>query len=296
MAVLKALLTGFCGLALVACAASAAPKRIKASIAPHPILLWPNGAPGSEGKTTPETMRIYPPDEHILSNINFPSITPFLPDPKLANGAAVIVIPGGGHSEIWITHEGFRVAQFLADRGIAAFVLKYRLSKAPGSTYTLMGDSLPDAQRAIRLVRSRAAEWHIAPDRIGVMGFSAGGELAALAGTHFDAGDPNAADPIDSENSRPAFMGLIYPGVKDDLPLPKDTPPAFLLGGEKDEISQPLPSLYLAFETAGVSTELHMLSGVGHGFGIRPTNPPHVAVWTTLFTNWLGALGLLKGK
>lgn len=296
MAYRKALLAGLCGLALTIGAASAAPKRIKASGATNPILLWPNGAPGSEGKTSPETMRIYPPDEQVLSNINFPSITPYLPSAKNATGAAAIVIPGGGHSEIWITHEGYRVAKFLADHGIAAFVLKYRLSKAPGSTYTLMGDSLPDAQRAIRLVKNRAAEWRIDPARVGVIGFSAGGELAALAGTHFDAGDANAADPIDRESSHPAFMGLVYPAVKADLPLPKDTPPAFLLGGEKDDISQPLPSLYLAFEAAGVSTELHMLAGVGHGFGVRPTNPPQVAIWPTLFYNWLNAEGMLKAK
>jgi len=246
--------------------------------------------------TSPETMHIFPPDEQIISNVHFPSITPYLPDPTKATGAAAIVIPGGGHKEIWITHEGYRVAEFLNEHGIAAFVLKYRLAKAPGSTYTLMGNALPDAQRAIRLVRSRALQWNIAPDRVGVIGFSAGGELAALAGTNFDAGKPNAADPIERQSSRPAFMGLVYPGMKADLPLVKDTPPAFLLGGEKDEISQPLPELYLALKRAGVPVELHLLTGVEHGFGIRPTNPPQVAVWPTLFYNWLDALGMLKGK
>ena len=200
---MKSQVAGLCALALFAVA----------SFAAEPILLWPNGAPGSEGKTSPETMRINPPDEQVISNLNFPSITPFLPNPDKATGAAVIVIPGGGHREIWVTHEGYREARFFADHGIAAFVLKYRLSAAPGSTYTLMGDSLPDVQRAIRLVRSRTAEWHIAPDRIGVMGFSAGGELAFLAGTQFDAGSANAPDAIDRESSRPAFMGLIYPYV-----------------------------------------------------------------------------------
>ncbi|MDE2133741.1 MAG: alpha/beta hydrolase [Alphaproteobacteria bacterium] len=289
---MKSLFAGFCAAALFAAASFAAE--------PQPILLWPKGAPGSEGKTSPETVRIYPPDEQVISNINFPSITPYLPYPDNANGAAVIVVPGGGHREIWITHEGYRVAQFLAGRGVAAFVLKYRLSEAPGSTYTLTGDSAPDVQRAIRLVRSHAVEWNIAPDRIGVMGFSAGGELAALAGTRFDAGNQYAPDPIDRESSRPAFMGLIYPYVGRIFPtsvtLTKDTPPAFLLGGEKDEISRPLPELYLALERAGVPAELHMLSGVGHGFGIRPTNPPHVEIWTTLFYNWLDTVGMLKAE
>jgi len=179
-------------------------------------------------------------------------------------------------------------------------VLKYRLANAPGSSYTLAGHSLPDVQRAIRLVRSHGAEWGIAPDRVGVMGFSAGGELALLAGLHFDAGNPDAADPIDREASRPAFLGLIYPYVTRIFPakltLTKDTPPAFLLGGEKDDISKPLPELYLALEKAGVPAELHMLAGVGHGFGVRPVNPPHVAIWTTLFHDWLDASGMLKGK
>ena len=288
----KSLLAGLCALALGVGAALAAEHGA--------ILLWPGGAPGSEGKTSPETMRVFPPDEQIVSNVNFPSIAPYLPDSGKATGAAVIVIPGGGHSEIWSTHEGTRVAQFMADHGIAAFVLKYRLSEAPGSTYTLMGQSLPDVQRAIRLVKSRAALWRIDPERIGVMGFSAGGELAVLAGTSFDTGNPGAADPIDRLGSRPAFLGLIYPYVTRIFPakltLTKDTPPAFLLGGEKDDISQPLPEFYLALEKAGVPAELHMLAGVGHGFGVRPVNPPHVAIWTTLFHNWLDASGMLKGK
>ena len=166
-----------------------------------------------------------------------------------------------------------------------------------------MGDSLADVQRAIRLVKTHAAEWHLDPARIGVMGFSAGGELAMLAGMNFDAGNPDAADPIDHESSHPAFLGLIYPYLDrilpakpEDLLLSKDMPPAFLLGGEKDDISKPLPEFYLVLEKAGVPAELHMLTGVGHGFGIRPANPPHVAIWTTLFANWLDAIGMLKAK
>lgn len=281
---MKSFIAGICALLLAA----------SASWAAQPILLWSNGAPGSEGKTSPETMRINPPDEEVISNVNFPSITPYLPDPQKATGAAVIVIPGGGHKEIWITHEGYREAQFLADHGIAAFVLKYRLSRAPGSTYTIMGQSLPDVQRAIRLVRSRAGEWHIDPARVGVMGFSAGGHLAALSGIHFDSGTAAAGDPIDRQSSRPAFLGLIYPYLPDEVRFTAATPPAFLLGGEKDEISAGLPSRYLELEHLGVLTELHMLVGVGHGFGMRPVNPPHVAIWPQLFYNWLDASGFLK--
>lgn len=281
---MKSFIAGICALLLAA----------SASWAAQPILLWSKGAPGSEGKTSPETMRINPPDEEVISNVNFPSITPYLPDPQKATGAAVIVIPGGGHKEIWITHEGYREAQFLADHGIAAFVLKYRLSRAPGSTYTITGQSLPDVQRAIRLVRSRAGEWHIDPARVGVMGFSAGGHLAALSGIHFDSGTAAAGDPIDRQSSRPAFLGLIYPYLPDEVRFTAATPPAFLLGGEKDEISAGLPSRYLELEHLGVPTELHMLVGVGHGFGMRPVNPPHVAIWPQLFYNWLDASGFLK--
>ena len=281
---MKYLTAGLCALFLA----------LSASWAAEPILLWPHGAPGSEGKTSPETMRINPPDEEVISNVNFPSITPFLPDPKKATGAAVIVIPGGGHKEIWITHEGYREAQFLADHGIAAFVLKYRLSQAPGSTYTIMGQSLPDVQRAIRLVRSRAAEWHIDPARVGVMGFSAGGHLAALAGIHFDSGNASASDPIDRQSSRPAFLGLIYPYLPDEVRFGSSMPPAFLLGGGADSISDGLPAHYLELKHAGVPVELHMLVGVGHGFGMRPVNPPHVAIWPQLFYNWLDASGFLQ--
>lgn len=282
---MKTLIAGLCCLMLAAAAAAAAE--------PEQILLWPDGAPGSQGRTAPETVRINPPDEQVLSNINFPSVTPYLPDPAKATGAAVVVIPGGGHREIWITHEGYRVAQFLADHGIAAFVLRYRLAKAPDSPYTIEGDELADVARAIRRVKSRAAGWHIDPARVGVMGFSAGGQLSALAGTRYDAGDASAADPVARESSRPAFLGLIYAYLPDDFSFTARTPPTFLIGGDKDSIAKPFPARYVELERIGVPAELHMLAGVGHGFGIRPVNPPLVAVWPQLFVNWLEAEGFL---
>ncbi|MDR3528534.1 MAG: alpha/beta hydrolase [Rhizomicrobium sp.] len=264
------------------------------AMAADQILLWPGGAPGSQGKTTPETLRINPPDEEVLSNINAPAITPFLPDPAKATGAAVIVIPGGGHREIWITHEGYRVAQALAERGIAAFVLRYRLSKAEGSTYSLMDHSLGDVQRAIRLVKSRAAEWHLDPARVGVMGFSAGGHLSVLAGTHIADANPGAADPVDRLSARPAFLGLVYAYIPDDIVFKADTPPTFFIFGDKDPVVKGQGDRYRELRKLGVLAEIHVLSGVEHGFGIRPTNPPHVAIWPTLFVNWLDASGFLK--
>jgi acetyl esterase/lipase len=263
-----------------------------------PIPLWPNDAPGSEGKTAEETVRLTEQGEHIVSHVHRPSITPYIPAASVATGAAVIVIPGGGHRELWMDHEGYRVGQWLSDHGIAAFVLKYRLAKDAGSTYTVEGNSLADVQRAIRVVRRRAADWHVAADRIGVMGFSAGGELAALAGTRFDAAAPNANDPIDREGSKPAFMGLIYPSIPQNMNLSKETPPAFLLCGEKDSpaIADGVPALYRLIRQAGGSAEMHVLAGVGHGFGIRDTNPRAVAAWPSLFYDWLDARGLLAPR
>jgi acetyl esterase/lipase len=136
------------------------------------ILLWPNGAPGSEGKTGNQKIRIYR-GEQIISNIHHPSITVYLPAKEKATGAAVIVVPGGGHKEIWMTHEGYNVGKWLSEKGIAAFILKYRLAKDTNSTYTIDKEELADVQRAIRFVRNRAKEWSVDTARIGVMGFSA---------------------------------------------------------------------------------------------------------------------------
>ena len=277
-----------------ACLCSAVLFAVAAS-AGDPILLWPRGAPGSEAKTSPETVRINPPDEEVLSNINAPSLTPYVPEPAKATGAAVIVIPGGGHKEIWITHEGYRVAQDLAVHGIAAFVLRYRLSQAEGSTYSLMDHSLADVQRAIRLVKSRAAAWHIDPARVGVMGFSAGGHLSALVGTHVAGANPAASDPIDRLSARPAFLGLIYAYIPDNIVFMADTPPSFFIFDDQDTVVKGQDDRYRQLRALGIPAEIHVLSGVGHGFGIRPTNPPHVAIWPQLFVNWLEAQGFLKG-
>jgi acetyl esterase/lipase len=271
------------------------------AFAQHPVVeLWPNGAPGSEGQTAPETVRISPQGDHVISSVNRPSIAVYLPTPDKATGAAVLVIPGGGHSEIWIDHEGYTVAAWLSDHGVAAFVLKYRLAHAPGSTYTIEGTELQDTQRAIRLIRSRAAEWGVDPNRIGVIGFSAGGQLAALASTRYDAGNPSAPDPIDRQSSKPAFQGLIYPGLPDTPPLAltKDTPPAFLACGADDRqnISEGVPELYLAMKHAGVPAELHVFAGVGHGFGMRNTNTGNMSTWPDLFFGWLGSSGFLTHK
>jgi len=288
---------GFC-LPLLLCAAAAAAPR-------QTVLLWPSGAPGSEGRTEAETARVTDLGEHIISNVHAPSISVFLPSRDKATGTSVIVIPGGGHTELWMDHEGYRVASFLADRGVAAYVLKYRLAHAPGSTYTVEGNALADVQRAIRVVRSRAAEWSLDPDRVGAMGFSAGGELAALAG--MSAADGSAAnaggrvdgDPVDRLSAKPSFLALIYPSIpQQGVHLSPDTPPSFLLGGAADQpaISQGLADLYLALRRAGAHAELHIYDGVGHGFGIRPGNTGPVAAWPARFLEWLDQQGLAKRR
>ena len=234
------------------------------------ILLWPDGAPGSEGKTGDEKLRLYE-GEHIISNIHRPSITIYLPSKEKATGTAVIVIPGGGHKELWIAHEGYNEAKWLSEKGIAAFVLKYRLAKDTLSTYTIDKDELADIQRAIRLVRSRAKEWGIDTARIGVIGFSAGGEVAALSAMKFDYGNASATDRVDRESSRPSFQGLIYPGNSARFEVVPNAPPIFLVGGynDRDDIAIGIAEVYIKYKKANVPAELHIYSNAGHGFGMR---------------------------
>jgi beta-galactosidase len=271
-------------------------SAIAVAVPRQTVLLWPSGAPGSEGRTVAETVRVTDLGEHVISNVHAPSIGVFLPSRDTATGTAVIVIPGGGHTELWMDHEGYRVAEFLADHGVAAFVLKYRLAHAPGSTYTVEGSALADVQRAIRIVRSRAAEWSLDPDQVGIMGFSAGGELAALAGMAAAFGGvANSSDPVERVSARPRFQALIYPAIPQrSMNLSPDTPPTFLLGGAEDQpaISQGLADLYLAMRRVGARAELHIYDGVGHGFGIRAGNTGPVAAWPTQFLEWLDQQGL----
>jgi len=256
----------------------------------HRVLaLWPDGAPGSVVQGSPEKIRITDSGEHIVSNVHAPSITVYLPALKKSTGAAVLVIPGGGHLELWMDHEGYNVGAFLADHGIAAFILKYRLAHEEGSTYTVEGHALADVQRALRLVRSQSAQWRLDPQRIGVMGFSAGGELAALGAARYDSGAPDSADPVERQSSRPSFQALLYPAIPQGVSFSRETPPAFLLGGAEDQpaISLGLAEFYLALRRAGAHAELHIYEGVGHGFGLRVSNIGPIAAWPQRFLEWL---------
>jgi len=242
------------------------------------VLLFPD-----EGADLPAAAtRLAPPrNERVVTGIHRPMITPYLP--ASPTGAAVIIAPGGGHNSLWTDHEGHNVARWLSDHGVAAFVLYYRLAREKGSKYTIEGEALTDALKALEVVRARGAEWKVDPARVGIMGFSAGGDLAALA----------AVNP-----AKPAFQALIYPAIPKNLNLTKDTSPAFLVCGENDRqnISQGLPELYLALKKAGVSAELHVYSGVGHGFGFRADMKGPVKEWLIRFHEWMGARGLLTAK
>ena len=262
---------------------------------PKEIILWPNGAPGSEGKTSKEKVRVVEGD-HVVSNIHNPSITPYLPAKEKATHAAIIIAPGGGHRELWIDHEGYNVARWFSERGIAAFVLKYRLAKDSNSTYTIDETELADMQRAIRLVRSRAKEFNIDPERIGVMGFSAGGEVAALSAMRFDEGNANASDPVDRVSSHPAFQALIYPGGSARFEPVKNAPPLLLVGGYNDraDIAEGIAQVYLKYKKAGIPAELHIYSNAGHGFGMRTRNSGAVTGWPARVQEWLGDRGFLK--
>ncbi len=210
----------------------------------------------------------------------------------------MVVIPGGGFRSNWITHEGYRVADWLAARGIAAFVLKYRLERDAGSDYSTMEHSLADAQRAIRTVRSRAAEWSVDPERIGAIGFSAGGVLTGLTGAYFDRPVNKRADAIDDLSAKPAFLGLVYgspfgPTSSWKAPIREDLPPVFMIAGGDDRIAESYPEIYLQLKATGVPAELHLYAGVGHGFGIQDRNTPAVAGWIDRFYDWLFTQGFL---
>jgi acetyl esterase/lipase len=256
---------------------------------PNEILLWPNGAPGSEGQTAAEKVQVNAAGERNVTSVHKPSITPYLPADGKGTGAAVLVLPGGGHRLLCLDHEGANAARLLAEHGVAAFVLKYRLAREQGSTYTIREHALADAERAIRVIRSRAPEWKLDPKRVGAMGFSAGGELVAQASMRSGEGDSSAADPIDGHNSRPSFQALIYPGRSGDIQPDKGAPPAFLACSANDrrDISEGLAEAYLRFKRAGASAELHMYASGGHGFGVRSRNTGAIGGWTDRFLEWL---------
>jgi endo-1,4-beta-xylanase len=265
----------------------------------HPeVPLWANGAPGFENrKDEKEVKSVQKSGEYKITNVHNPSLTVFLPPREKATGAAVVLAPGGGHRELWVLHEGANEAKWLNEHGIAAFVLKYRLAREQGSPYKIAEHALQDGQRAVRLVRSRAKEWGINPNRVGMMGFSAGGEVTALVCNAASKGKEDAEDPVERQSARPDFQALVYSGPQGIVrqTVTKEMPPTFIVVGDNDNFAVMLTNHYLALKKAGVSAELHVYANTPHGFGYRENNDRRpVASWLQRFEDFLSAQGMLK--
>ena len=278
------------------CIATLIAASIVSAAEPNEIPLWPNGASGSEGKTAKEMSATNANGERTVWSVHNPSLTPYLPAKDKATHTAILVIPGGGHRNLAITHEGYNVGEWLSERGIAAFVLKHRLARETNSTYKIEVESFADAQRAMRLIRARAQEWSIDPARVGAIGFSAGGELVNMICARGDSGKADAIDAIEQQNSKPNFQALIYPGRSGDIQPTKESPPVFLACSYTDrkDISEGLAEVYLRFKKAGVPAELHIYATGGHGFGLRASNKKPVGAWSTRFEEWMADSGFVK--
>ncbi len=264
--------------------------------------LWPGGAPGSDAMSDRKeviTQPAKPGDSLKISNIHNPSLLVYLPPKEKATGAAMIIAPGGGHRFLSIDTEGTNVAEWLNSIGVAAFVLKYRLAKEQDSPYKVDQHPFADAQRALRIVRSRSDEFNVNPAKLGVIGFSAGGEVAVMASTRYDAGQANANDPVERQSSKPNYQILIYPGINvDNVIVSKDTPPTFMLCADNDRgPSLAIPNLYLALKKAGVPTEMHIYNSGGHGFGYRPGAVPVIrSTWVLRLQDWMSDVGMSPAK
>jgi acetyl esterase/lipase len=259
---------------------------------PEVIYLWKNGAPGFESrKDIPELAKDY-----WVRNINNPSITVFMPPSEKANGCAVIVAPGGGFRELVFNAEGVQAAQFLNSLGVTVFALKYRLPNEENSPYS-MDNVRQDAYRAIRLVRSRAGEFRIDPNRIGMLGFSAGGAVIMMVSFDKGDGDPKAPDLIDRMNGRPNFQMLVYPGGNPPKVIPADAPPAFLICANDDEYGCDKVTLKLLeeFRDAKVPVEAIFLSRGKHAFNMGDRSSLiTVKTWPQRMADWLSDSGFLK--
>jgi acetyl esterase/lipase len=261
---------------------------------PNPVQvipLWEKGAPGFESRRNE-------PEQHQdwwYKNIHNPSLTVFLPPAGKANGTAVIVAAGGGHRELVFNPEGVEPAEYLASLGVTSFALKYRLFREPGSKYTIE-NTAQDIRRAMRTVRARAGEWKIDPDRIGVMGWSAGGEVAALVAYPPVDGDAKSRDPVERVSARPSFEILVYPGPL-GIPdrIPQDAPPLFLVGTADDEnVANVMFDLVRKYHEAGASIETHIYTQGKHAFNMGQRSP-YVSIrhWPDRMTDWLQDRGYL---
>jgi acetyl esterase/lipase len=258
------------------------------------IPLWPNGAPGvGNRRTEAEVGRDY-----WVRNIHRPSLIAYPAKRDHNNGAAVLIFPGGGHKLLVWTNEGTKVAVALNRMGISAFVVKNRLANEAGSTYTVEGDAADDARRAVRWVRAHAADYQIDPQRIGVMGFSAGGELVSLIADNAEPAGRPKTDAIDAEAARPDFQILIFPGPRGIPATSIDKPPpAFIVAGTLDACcAAPSVTLYEQLRKAGVSAELHMYADSDHAFNLDESNRISILHWPDRLNDWLADGGWLAPR
>jgi len=262
---------------------------------PTTIQLWPHGAPGSERRASePEIV-----ENTYVRNVHSPNLTVFPADPRHANGAAIIIAPGGGHRMLVFVNEGSGPAKALNRYGVTVFVLKYRLAREAGSTYAIERDAAADLRRAVRWVRANAAQYGVDPRRIGVMGFSAGGELVTQVADNPAPPQASSADPLDAVSARPDFQVLVYPGP---LGIPAqavaDAPPAFITAGTLDQCcAEPAMTLYSQLRKAGVSAELHLFADMDHGFNIAAHSESlSIQHWPDRLADWLNDGGWLHER
>jgi acetyl esterase/lipase len=278
---------------------------------PQVVPVWPQETVGDHGSIGAERIRApedSPTKDAIwITRVSRPTLSVFHPAESSNTRVAIIVCPGGGYWNLAWDKEGTEVAEWLQSIGITGIVLKYRVPRRPGEPEPLPAPGpLLDAQRAVRIVRSRAAEWEIDPERIGIMGFSAGGHLAIMTATSFDRPAYAALDAIDEQSCRPNFAIAAYPGyiltrpdsseLADYIRIPAGTGPMFLVHASDDEEPGAPPeqsvAMYLALRRAGVPAELHIYANGRHGFGVRPSDLP-VAQWPARCEEWLVQQGFL---
>jgi endo-1,4-beta-xylanase len=258
-----------------------------AGAAPVEMAVWPGIAPGSENVTAPETSEERGKNgvvDRALRQVSKPTITLYLPDKSVATGAALLIAPGGAFEHVTIDREGNDIARWLVTQGIAGIVLKYRLPHTPGQSYTV-DTAMADAMQALRDIRDRASEWGIDPARLGMIGFSAGGNLTALA-----AAWPDAAQ-------RPAYVGLIYPLIPKNFGgVPANAPRAFLVQADDDMLgTENALRFYQAERAQKIPAELHFFPNGGHGFSLGRPGTTTVA-WPKLFRDWLASIGAVPAR
>jgi acetyl esterase/lipase len=269
--------------------------RAAGAAEPEVVPLWAGGAPGFEDRRQePEQAADY-----WVKNIHNPSLTVFLPPADKATGGAIVICPGGGHRELVFDAEGRDAAEFLNGLGVAALVLKYRLAREEGSPYSLSEHIPQDGRRAMRLTRSRAADWGIDPLRIGMLGFSAGGEVVSMIAYDDAPGDPTATDPVERENGRPDFQILVYPGPL-GIPetVPTNAPPALLIVANDDRGHvEPVVELLAKYRAARAPIEVHLYALGGHAFnmGLR-TDLKTLQHWPDRMADWLADNGWLSPR